>query len=420
MKQYSILLTALALLIGLTACGNSAADSQGSAAAQTPTAPTSDSSPEATVPASEAPLTPENVPPVSSAAEASASPEAEDAPEEVFSLTLSGNAITCSNDTAIIDGSTVTITCAGSYHVTGTLEDGMIIVDAPKEDEVELCLAGVNIHAETSAAIYVRSAKKLKVKLEDGTVNTLTGGSSFVAMDENNIDAVVFSKDDLTLKGKGTLIIDSPGGHGIVSKDDLTVKNGTYEITALGHAISVNDSYEQEEGSLTLTTQKDGIHAENKDDDTLGSILITAGTLAIDAADDALYAVASLQIDGGSVSIRAAEGIESTVIQINEGTISINASDDGINAAWKSASLTPIIEINGGEITVVMGAGDTDGIDSNGDLIINGGTVDVTGGSTFDYDGTGALNGGTLIVNGQQVDSLPNQMMGGRGGMRGW
>ena len=79
-----------------------------------------------------------------------------------------------------------------------------------------------------------------------------------------------------------------------------------------------------------------------------------------------------------------------------------------------------MIEINGGNITIKMGQGDTDGVDSNGDIIINGGTINVTGQSTFDYDGTGKINGGTVICNGQEVTTLPNQFMGGegQGGMR--
>ena len=87
-------------------------------------------------------------------------------------------------------------------------------------------------------------------------------------------------------------------------------------------------------------------------------------------------------------------------IQLNGGTISINSKDDGINAAQKSSAYRAKAEINGGDITVVMASGDTDAIDSNGDLIINGGTI---------------------IVNGQQINYIPNQMMGGgRGGMGGW
>ena len=163
----------------------------------------------------------------------------------------------------------------------------------------------------------------------------------------------------------------------------------------------------------------DGLHAENSDDETLGNILIAGGSFEIQAADDAVHANTLLRIDSGSFDITAAEGLEATYIQINGGSIRISASDDGINAARKSSAYTPTVEITGGEIEVSMGAGDTDGVDSNGDLIIRGGTVSVTGNSAFDYDGTASYTGGTVIVNGQQVDSIPNQMMGGRGGMMG-
>ena len=118
-----------------------------------------------------------------------------------------------------------------------------------------------------------------------------------------------------------------------------------------------------------------------------------------------------------AVEPAAAEGFEATYIRINDGSIRISATDDGINAARKSSAYTPTAEINGGEIAISMGAGDTDGVDSNGDLIISGGTISVTGNSAFDYDGAATYTGGTIIVNGQQVDSIPNQMKGGRGGM---
>ena len=117
--------------------------------------------------------------------------------------------------------------------------------------------------------------------------------------------------------------------------------------------------------------------------------------------------------------ITAAEGLEATHVTINDGEISIEASDDGINASQKSDVLSPVIEINGGSTTIVMGEGDTDGVDSNGDIVINGGTISVNGNSTFDYDGTGVINGGTVIVNGEQVTTLPNQMMGGPEGTGG-
>ena len=113
------------------------------------------------------------------------------------------------------------------------------------------------------------------------------------------------------------------------------------------------------------------------------------------------------------MNLTGAECIEGTYIQINGGDITINASDDGINAASKSSEYTPTFEMNDGTLKVTMGAGDTDGIDSNGNIYVNGGTIDVSGQSTFDYDGTAQYNGGTIIENGTETNTISNQMMGG-------
>ena len=329
-----------------------------------------------------------------------------------------------SDGSVSISGSTVTITEGGTYVLSGSLDDGCVIVDADKEEKVTLVLEGVTINSDDFAAIYVVSADKVTVTLAEGTVNTLTNGGSFEPIDEKDVDAVIYARDDLTLNGAGTLIISSPAGHGIVGKDDVKIKDGNYEIDAYQTAIKANDTIEISGGTFRLTAGSDGLHAENNDDDTLGDILITDGAFIIDADDDGIHAVTTLQIDGGTFEIAAAEGLEATCVTINGGDISIEASDDGINAAQKSSAYRPLIEVNGGTVTVVMGPGDTDGFDSNGDIVINGGCVDVTGGSTFDYDGSGVINGGTVISNGQEVSSLPNQMMGpggggfGPGGMR--
>ena len=237
-------------------------------------------------------------------------------------------------------------------------------------------------------------------------------------------DGVIFSRQDLVLNGTASLTVSSTY-NGIVCKDDLKITGSTYTITATSKAIQANDSIRIAGGSFTLTAGTDGLHAENGDDTTEGSVYISGGKFSIRAGDDAIHAQTTVQIDGGEISVTAAEGIEATRILINDGVIDIQATDDGINAASKSKACSVAIVINGGSITVVMGSGDTDGIDSNGDIIVNGGTINVTGNSTFDYDGTAQFNGGTIIVNGVQVNTIPNQIMGGgafsRGGYQsGW
>ena len=138
--------------------------------------------------------------------------------------------------------------------------------------------------------------------------------------------------------------------------------------------------------------------------------------MQIDADDDAIHATSILQIDDGYITASGSEGLEGTRIQINGGTLDISSWDDGINASDRSSSYDMGIEINDGDITISMAQGDTDGIDSNGDLTVNGGTINITGMSSFDVDGTVEYNGGTIIVNGIQMDDIPVQFgMGGMG-----
>lgn len=341
--------------------------------------------------------------------------------DETVTVQLIGSGATADSEKVSVTGSIVTITGSGTFLLSGTLDDGSIIVDADKEDKVQLVLNGVSIHSDSYAAIYVKEADKVFVTLGEGTQNTLSNGGSFTQIDDNNVDAVIFAKDDITFNGTGSLTITSPAGHGIVGKDEVTITGGSYSITSAKCAVRANDSIAIADGTFTFTAGTDGLHAENDEDDTQGNLYIAGGTFTIDANDDAIHANTLLQIDNGSFAITGAEGLEATYIRINGGDISISASDDGVNATRKSSAYSPTVEITGGTLTVVMGAGDTDGVDSNGDIIITGGTVDVTGQSTFDCDGTATYTGGTIIVNGQQVSEIPNQMMGGGmpGGMQG-
>ena len=324
-----------------------------------------------------------------------------------------GDAQTCN----VVSGEDVHITTEGVYVLTGSAENVTVWVEAADTDKVELVLDNLTITNGDFPCVYVTEADKVFVTLTGDSSLSVTG--AFQPDGETNTDGVIFSKKDLTLKGTGSLSVDSTD-NGIVCKDDLKVTGGTYTVTAAAKAFEAGDSIRICDGVFYLYAGSDGLHAADDDDDTTGSLYICGGSFTIEAGDDGIHAVTQLQIDGGAFDITCAEGIEATVVQINDGVISISASDDGINGAWKSSDFSPLVEFNGGEITVVMGAGDTDGIDCNGDLTINGGYIDVTGGSCFDYDGTGSFTGGTLVCNGQTMDTLPNQMMGGRGGRGGF
>lgn len=312
----------------------------------------------------------------------------------------------------LADNEDIQISEAGVYVISGTASESTVMVEAPDDAKVQIVLDGVSITNSDFPCIYIRTADKVFVTVEADSSLSVTG--SFVSDGDIKTDGVIFSRSDLVLNGTAELTLSS-SAHGIVGKDDLKITGGTYAITAASHGIEANDSIRIADGTLIIKAEKDALHAENDDDDTLGYVYICGGSLSISAGDDGIHAISCIQIDDGSMEISAAEGVEATRIQINSGSLNIKASDDGINAARKSSSMSPCVEINGGEINITMGAGDTDGIDSNGDIIINGGTVNITGSSTFDYVGSGTINGGTVYCNGQQVSTLPNQMMGGMG-----
>lgn len=315
----------------------------------------------------------------------------------------------------VADNQDITISEEGVYVITGTAKECSIIVDADSSEKVQLVLDGVNITNKDTPAIYVKSADKVFVTTTDST-NQLTVTGSFTEDGDTNTDAVIFSKDDLVLNGVGSLTISSTD-NGVSGKDDLKITGGTYTVTSTSDAFEANDSISICGGTININSQKDGLHCENDEDDSVGSVYISGGTINIDAAKNGIRATTTLTVDGGALDIDAAEGLESTQIEINDGTINITASDDGINAGQKSDAYDIVLTINGGNTTINMGQGDTDAIDSNGDLYINGGTIDITAQFAFDFDGVGQMTGGNVTVNGQTVTQLTNSMMGGgRGG----
>lgn len=366
-------------------------------------------------------------------------------------IKLSDDSTTCDSDAVQISGNTVTIIDEGTYILSGTLTDGMVIVDAEDTDKVQLVLDGVDITSAESAAIYVREADKVFITTASDSQNTLTNGGTYTAIDDNNIDAAIFSKSDLTLNGAGSLTITAKAGHGVVSKDDLVLTSRTYQIDAASHGLSGKDSVRIASGSYTIVSGKDGIHAENADDTSLGFVYLADGTFDITSDGDGISAGNWLQADGGVYTVKAGGGSENVQKSDGEwqfgpgqqtestdtteedtvsmkaikaagelilkgGKYSLDSADDTIHS---NANIT----ISDGEFTLASG---DDGIHADSATTISGGTIDITesyegieglsiditggetyvsgptndGNSALDYNGTATVTGGIFIAAG--------------------
>ena len=263
----------------------------------------------------------------------------------------------------------VVINREGSYLLTGTLSDGQIIVDADKQEKVQLILSDAHITSGTSAPIYVRQADKVFITLEGE--NSLTNGGSFEAIDDNNIDAVIFSKEDLTLNGDGSLTITSPAGHGIVSKDELTVTGGVYDITCASHGICGKDNLCIAGGSFTIAAGKDGLHAENSDDAALGFGYIQGGTFTISAEGDGIAASGALDIHGGTFDITTGGGSENGTKQISGGWGQMGGGRGGMGGPGMGG---PGMSFGGETTTEAEDAESIKGIKAGADLTVTGGS----------------------------------------------
>jgi len=293
----------------------------------------------------------------------------------------------------------------------------MIIVDADKEDKTQLVLAGATIHSSTCAPLYIRQADKVFVTLAQGTENVLSAGESFVPMDENNIDGAIFSKEDLTINGSGELRLASPAGHGIVSKDDLTLAGGSITVECAGHGLAGKDSVAVADTTLSVTSGKDGIHGENEEDAALGNVLIESGSLVIDAQGDGISAGGRIQILDGSIQILAGGGSANAEAHTSEnwggfaGMGGPGAMGGPGNTGWGGTSIEDTIEDStsmkgikaAGELQILGGSFDMDsaddGVHSNSDLTVNGGTFHIASGDDgFHADQTLTFAGGAVEI----------------------
>lgn len=262
-----------------------------------------------------------------------------------------------------LNNESITINKEGTYILSGTISNGQVVVDATNTSKIKIVLNGVTINNDTSAAIYVKQADKVFITTAKGSVNTLSNKSEFINKTGEEIDAVIYSKDDISLNGEGILNINAVYGNGIVSKNDLVISSGSYNITAKNHGLRGKDAVKIGGGTINVKAGKDAIHAENNDDTSKGYIYVSGGDINLESESDAMDAMSLLQVDGGNITIssgddgmhsddklivkggkvdilKSVEGIEGKQVDIKDGVVNIVSSDDGINATEKTTTTT--------------------------------------------------------------------------------
>ena len=365
-----------------------------------------------------------------------------EAGEDATLITMSGSAVNISGNGAEVNGTTITISQKGDYILSGSLDDGQIIVDSG-EEAVHLFLDGVTLNNDDGPAIYVVSAKNVYISLEEGSVNSLSDGKDYKLEEgEDEPDAVIFSKADLIINGSGSLNIDANYACGIRSKDDLVLRSGSFDIESVSDALKGKDLLAVYDGTYIISSGGKGLASTNSEEEGKGIVYVENGTFKIRSGDDAIHSNTNIMILGGEFDIDSNddgihaeevclvydsdveisgsyEGIEGSIVDLVASNISITAEDDGINAAgdtgeedtaqgnfgrggFMDSNENNVIYIDGGSIYVNAKG---DGIDSNGYLYIYGGDTVVDGpendGNGFlDYGIECTMTGGTLIAAG--------------------
>lgn len=374
-------------------------------------------------------------------------------------IVLDGDEILCDSSTVAVSGTTATIQKAGTYLLSGTLTDGSIVVDADKADKIQLVLNGVSIHSEASAAIFVRQADKVFVTLAEKTENSLSNGGSFTPDGDTNVDAVLFSKEDLTLNGAGALSVTSPGGHGIVSKDSLRITAGAYAMDVSAHGLCGKDEVSIADGTFDIVAGKDGIHGENSEDTAGGTVYIEGGEYRITAGGDGISASGSCRILDGNYIITAGGGSEDaqqhTANQLfDKGQRGGGRSADAMSPATRQGSQTqnfpergaggkgrgimnpePAEEtaapseeadavstkgIKAADLTIDGGTfridSADDGLHCNGDLMIRGGIMEIASGDDgIHADETVTISSGSINITEsyEGIEGLHVRLLGG-------
>ena len=348
-------------------------------------------------------------------------------------------------DGVSVENGTITITSGGTYRLTGEY-NGQVKIEAAKTDTVRLVLDNAKITNSTGAAINVVSAAEAIIYTAAGTTNTVADEANYTATGDDDPDAAIYSTANLTLTGEGSLSVKGAYEEGIHTTGGLVIASGTLEVNAANTGIKGKDYVDITGGIVNVTAAQDGIKSTNTDDESLGFTRLSAGSVTVSAGDDGLKAPHTLEISGGTLNIeKSNEGIEAQYINILDGDVTVNSTDDGINASLKDSSSDTSSDTTSGTATAGQqtqqnqngqvqqapaGGGaapggsqgstgqnqnmpqpPTDGAMPGGgggtfevvDAAINisGGTVTVNAeGDGIDSNGTATFSGGTVTVNG--------------------
>ena len=319
------------------------------------------------------------------------------------------------NSSATYDNKQLMIRNEGTYILSGQLTDGQVIVDAGDNDIVKLVLDSVQVTSNTSSAIYVKNAKKTMLILPEGSASTLSDASSYTYDDTVNEEpnAAVFSKDDLTITGSGSLTVNGNFNHGIFCKDMLVLTGGNINVTSKNDGVKGKDGVACRNITLQIDAQGDGLRASNTTDESKGWIYLSSGTYDIQAAQDGIQAETALEIVQGAITVKSGDGseaadmktdfdmitaqseessvskkgIKGTSIIFYDGTYTIDSEDDAVHANGS-------IEVKGGTFDIKSG---DDGIHADETLTISKGTINIS----YCYEG---LEGKEIIMEDGNVD----------------
>ena len=303
------------------------------------------------------------------------------------------------------NGDAVTIRKEGVYVLSGTAKNAKVTVEA-EGAKVQLLLDNLSITNTDMPALVIKEADKVFITLADGSDNRLAVTGKFKKDEKIKRNAVIFSHADLTMNGRGNLQIRSTN-RAVQSEEEVVITGGTYAFDTENNAVEASDSIRIKDGNITITSGDDGLHAENEANSKKGYVYIGGGSLNITAEDDCIFAIPILQVDDGNIFLNGHEGLEATWIQINGGKMRIMGKDDGMNANRSAKEYyKTLAEINGGEVEIRLSGDVADGIDSNGDLVMTGGKLDITGKRAIDIVGKIQFTGGTVIFNGKEQKNL--------------